>query len=82
MSELIIEEPKTRVLARLLNSLGLEGRTLIVRGAADDHLERAARNLPYVKIVEAHELNVRDVLLVDNLLVPQQEIERVREAWS
>lgn len=82
VSELVVEEPKTRALTRVLRELGLNGRTLIIRGSVDDNLDRAARNLPYVKVASAHELNILDILLVDYLLIPQQEIAHVQEAWS
>src|SRR5881409_681529 len=65
VSDLSIEAPKTRLLAKALTQLGLTAKTLIVVGARDTDLEQAARNLSQVKLVKSQELNVYDVLRYD-----------------
>ncbi|MER3421946.1 MAG: 50S ribosomal protein L4 [Nitrospiraceae bacterium] len=82
VSDLTIEQPKTRLLARILAQLGLTGKTLIVAGEGRTDLERAARNLPDVKLVPPEGLNVYDVLRYHAILIPERELLRVQEVWS
>ncbi len=82
VSDLRLEEPKTRLLAKALAQLGLPAKTLIVVGAGDTDVEQAARNLPQVKPVTSQELNVYDVLRFDAIVIPERELPRLREVWS
>jgi len=82
VSALALEEPKTRLLAKVLVQLGLTGKTLIVMGEGRTDLERAARNLRDVKLVKPEELNVYDVLRYDSIVIPERELLRVHEVWS
>ncbi|HKW87020.1 MAG TPA: 50S ribosomal protein L4 [Nitrospiraceae bacterium] len=82
VSDLRIEEPKTRLLAKTLAQLGLSAKTLVVVGAGDTDLEQAARNLPQVKLVKSQELNVYDVLRYHTIVIPERELPRLREFWS
>src|SRR5207237_4170556 len=61
VSDLRLEEPKTRLLSKALTQLGLNSKTLIVVGAGDTDVEQAARNLSQVKPVKSQDLNVYDV---------------------
>ena len=82
LSDLSIEAPKTRLLAKALTQLGLTAKTLIVVGAGNTDLERAARNLSQVKLVKSQELNVYDVLRYDVIVIPERELPRLQEVWS
>ncbi len=82
VSDLSIEAPKTRLLAKALTQLGLTAKTLIVVGAGNTDLERAARNLSQVKLVKSQELNVYDVLRYDVIVIPERELPRLQEVWS
>jgi len=82
VSALTLEEPKTRLLAKVLAQMGLTGRTLIVIGEGRSDLERAARNLREVKLIKPQELNVYDVLRHDSIVIPERELLRVQEVWS
>jgi large subunit ribosomal protein L4 len=82
LSDLSIERPKTRLLAKLLLQLGLTADTLIVLGEGWSDLERAADNLPNVKVVKPEELNVYDILKYRAILIPERELPRIHEVWS
>ena len=82
VSDLSIESPKTRLLAKALSQLGLTRKTLIVVGEDRQNLERAARNLKDVKLVKPQELNVYDVVRYDSLVIPEREVSRIQEVWS
>ncbi len=82
VSDLVLAEPKTKLLAKVLAGLGLPPSTLIVAGESRHDLAKAARNLPSVKLVRPEALNVYDVLRYDAILIPERELARVKEAWS
>jgi large subunit ribosomal protein L4 len=82
LSDLSIEQPKTRLLARTLMQLGLRGKTLIVLGEGRTDIERAAGNLPNVKVVKPEGLNVYDVLKYNAIVIPERELPRVHEVWA
>ena len=82
VSDLRLEEPKTRLLSKALTQLGLNSKTLIVVGAGDTDVEQAARNLSQVKPVKSQELNVYDILRYDAIVIPERELPRLREVWS
>lgn len=82
VSDLLIEKPKTSLLAKTLEQLGLKAKTLIVAGGGRTDLERAARNLERVKLVTPDQLNVYDVLRYDAILIPERDLARIQEIWS
>jgi large subunit ribosomal protein L4 len=82
VSDLVIEKPKTRLLAKTLAQLGLTAKTLIVSGGGRLDLERAVRNLEGVKLLRPDQLNVYDVLRYDSILIPEREVTRIQEVWS
>jgi large subunit ribosomal protein L4 len=65
-----------------LAHLGLTATTLIVLGEEGAMLERAARNLPGVKLVTPETLNVYDVLRYQAIVSPERVLPRVQEVWS
>ncbi|MBI5411133.1 MAG: 50S ribosomal protein L4 [Nitrospirae bacterium] len=82
VSDLALAEPKTKLLAKTLAQLGLPAKVLIVAGEGRLDLERAARNLAGVKLVQPDQLNVYDVLRYDSILIPERELARINEFWS
>jgi large subunit ribosomal protein L4 len=74
-------EPKTRLLAQTLRSLGVESPAVIL-STSDAVLERAARNLRGVCVMKPAGLNVYDLLKYRYLIIPQSEIETLSEAWK
>ena len=82
VSDLAIEQPKTRLLAAVLRQLGLTATTLIITDPSNGNLERAARNLRQVKLLRPEALNVYDVLRYETLVIPEREVSRLQEVWS
>lgn len=72
------ETPRTKDTIGFLKAHGLDGKTLIVIDQKNEQsqvLQRSANNLPNVKTILAHYLNVRDLLHADNIVMPQAAIE-------
>jgi large subunit ribosomal protein L4 len=65
-----LEAPKTRLMASALETLGMDGSVLLLLPERDELVERSARNLPQVKILNANYLNIRDLLSYDKILMP------------
>lgn len=68
--------PRTKDMLVALSSLKLnEGSTLIVVDKKNEALQKSANNLPNVKTLTAHYLNVIDLLRFDNVLIAGPAVE-------
>jgi large subunit ribosomal protein L4 len=75
---LTLPEAKTKQMVECLRGLGLEGASvLIVLGEPDAAIERAARNLPGVKVLPVGGLNVYDVLAHAHLVMSRAALEHL-----
>jgi large subunit ribosomal protein L4 len=77
-----LEEPRTRAVVELLEGVGAGRRVLLVLGSHNEVLERSARNLPEVQLIMAANLNVRDLLVADTVLVTRDALEHIGEAFG
>jgi large subunit ribosomal protein L4 len=82
LSDLALAQPKTKSLAKMLTQLGIDGSALLVVGAGRADVLQAARNLSRVKVVYPEHLNVYDIMRAQSLIIPERELERVKEVWS
>lgn len=73
VDNLTLEAPKTKLLAKLLADLQVAS-ALIVIPSRDECLERAARNLPDIKVLRAEGANVYDLLRYDRLILTQAAV--------
>jgi len=82
LDQLVLEAPKTKLVAAALKALGSPRKALIVvDGQAPDVL-RAARNIPGVTLASADSLNVLDVLKHDRLIITQDAVRRAEEVYA
>jgi large subunit ribosomal protein L4 len=70
---------KVRPTIDLLNKIEAKGSVLIVVSKKDELVERATRNLPNVKAVEAKYLNIFDVTNADYIVISNNALEIVHE---
>ncbi len=85
-----LDAPKTRVVAEMLHAIGAEAgaaspvvtRVLLVLGSHNEVLERSARNLAEVRVLLAANLNVRDLLTGDTVVLTRDAIEHLTEVLS
>jgi large subunit ribosomal protein L4 len=82
VSNLSLEQPKTKLLAQALINLGADTYALIVAGAGHAGLAQAAANLPNVCVVGPEGLNVYDIVRAEVILILERELTRVKEVWS
>lgn len=71
------EQPRTRNMIDMLIAQGLSGKTLLVLEHKKENVYLSASNLPYVKTLQAHYLNVVDLLTFDNIIMPVAAVELV-----
>ena len=77
-----ITEPKTKLMVSALKSLKVSGKTLIVADAKADenkNLELSARNIPSVKIILPSNLNVKDLLEADFVVMTESAVNEITE---
>jgi large subunit ribosomal protein L4 len=74
-----LAEPKTKRMVEWLQHLKIDGSALVVLGAADAVVERAARNLPHAKVLRVEGLNVYDLLRYRHLVLTRDALARIEE---
>ena len=77
-----ISEPKTKLMVKSLASLKVEGKDLIIadtKAAENKYLELAARNIPSVKTILPSNLNVKDLLEADFVIMTEAAVNDVTE---
>ncbi|MBM4138310.1 MAG: 50S ribosomal protein L4 [Nitrospira sp.] len=82
LSDLSLQELKTKVLAQALGRLSGGGHVLVVIGKEQSSVMRAARNLAAVQVLSIDQLNVYDIVRAGMIVVSQRELGSVREVWS
>ncbi|OQW34386.1 MAG: hypothetical protein A4E19_18155 [Nitrospira sp. SG-bin1] len=82
VSELSLQQPKTKLLAQALRQFSGEGHTLLVVGKGQSEILQAAGNLDAVTVLSADQLNVYDVVRAHVIMISEREIGPVSEVWS
>jgi large subunit ribosomal protein L4 len=76
------EEPKTSQAAELMEAIGFDGTTLVVLPAPNLVVSRSFENLTGAKIILARNMNVRDLLTYNYLLIAKDSLELLQENFS
>lgn len=76
------DDPKTRRVVEMLDAVGAEGWVLLVTAKPNAALLRAAANIPYAAVMVAGELNVRNLLVSDSIVVTREGLSAIEEALS
>jgi large subunit ribosomal protein L4 len=80
-----ISEPKTKLMVSALKSLNVSGKVLIVANFIADenkNLELSARNIPSVKLLLPNNLNVKDLLEADFVIMTESAVNEITERLS
>jgi len=80
VSDLTIDEPKTKALAAKVTKIGIEGRALLVDSFENTNLALAARNNPKLLLVDPLHVNVYDVVNSRYIVLSQNALQRLTEA--
>ncbi len=77
-----IAEPKTKLMVSALKSLNVSGKVLIVantKAEENKNLELSARNIPSVKLLLPANLNVKDLLEADFVVMTESAVNEITE---
>jgi len=77
-----LEEPKTKLMAQVLQALGIESSALLVTADLDTTVVKSARNIAMVKTLPANMLNVGDLMSCNTLLMTVDAVRRVESMLS
>jgi large subunit ribosomal protein L4 len=78
---LAIDAPKTKLLAGMLDGLGMRD-VLILTDKLDDNLYLAARNLPNVLVMEARHADPVSLMRFERVLVSRAAVKHLEEALA
>jgi large subunit ribosomal protein L4 len=76
------DTPQTKAVVELLRGVDAGRRVLLVLGSHNEVLERSARNIAEVQVLLASNLNVRDLLIADTVLMTRDALDHVTEVLA
>jgi large subunit ribosomal protein L4 len=80
LSDLNVEEAKTKAVAEKMAGIGVEGKALLVDSFENTNLALAARNNPKLQLVDPLHVNVYDVVNARYIVLSQEALQRLTEA--
>lgn len=81
LEKLDLKEAKTKKIAKLLTSLPVSEKVLLVIPSKDEKIELSIRNLRKKKVLEARLLNTYDVLNYDSLIFLKDSLKVLEETF-
>ena len=82
VDKLEVEEAKTKVMAKALTDLKVEGKALIILADRNDNVLRSSRNIERVKTIELNTINVFDLLNCNKLVLPLDTVKKLEEVYA
>ena len=73
---------KTKEVAKMLNSLKLEGKTLILLPEKNEIIQKSARNIKGVKTLSVNTINAYDLVNYKNHVVTIDTVKRLEEVYA
>lgn len=77
-----ISSPKTKEFVKVLDSLAVSGKILVIaeyNNAENQHLQLASRNVPNVKMILPSNINVKDILEADKIVLTESALNEITE---
>ena len=82
LEQLKLELPKTKEIAGILATIGVDSSALIVTDEPEANVIKSARNLAKIKTLPANLLNVLDVLSYKRLLLTEAAVRKAEQLWG
>lgn len=82
LDNLSLEAPKTKDFVAVLKNLSVDSKALIVTGDINENVFLSARNIPGVKVISTHGINVVDIVGHDKLIMTKDAVEKVEEVLA
>lgn len=77
-----LEEPKTKLMNDILDSLGIEDTAIIGVALGDDNITLATSNMPGIKATMVSMLNVADLLSYKMLVLDTDAVRSIEKLWG
>ena len=81
LDKIELDENKTKEVATMLDTFGLNKRTIIVTAENDPAVVKCANNIQKLSVAEANLLNVCDVVENTNIMITVDAIKKIEEAY-
>ena len=81
LDKIELAEQKTKEVATMLDTFGMNKRTIIVTAENDPTVVRCANNIEKVTVAEANLLNVCDLVENTNIMITVDAIKKIEEAY-
>jgi large subunit ribosomal protein L4 len=81
VEDLKLDEPKTSLMVKALDTLAPKSKTLILiadKGPDFDNVITASRNLVDAKLLMVNYLNIRDLLTFNKVIVPLKSLDVIK----
>ncbi|RPJ61028.1 MAG: 50S ribosomal protein L4 [Dehalococcoidia bacterium] len=82
LDKLAIAEPKTKLMAEILDSLGVASTAIIGVAIGNDNITMASSNVPGIKTTMVSMLNVADLLSYKTLVLDVDAVKRIEQLWD
>lgn len=82
VDRLVLEQPKTKEMVKVLTNLKASKKTLIVLPERDEAVLRAAANIEGVKTAYVNTINVYDILNCDSFIITKDAVNKVEEVYA
>jgi large subunit ribosomal protein L4 len=79
-----LQRPKTKELVEAISRWGSqpEQKTLLILSERSQNVYLSARNIENLKLIEAHQLNIFDLLHADKIVVSATALDKIQEVYS
>ena len=82
VDKLELKETKTKIMAKALTDLKVEGKALIILADKNENVSRSSRNIEGVKTIELNTINVFDLLNCNKLVLPLDTVRKLEEVYA
>ena len=82
VDKLEVKEPKTKVMAKALTDLKVEGKALIILSDKNENVLLSSRNIEGVKTIALNTINVFDLLNCNKLVLPLDTVKKLEEVYA
>ncbi len=79
VNDIVLPEMKTKRMLEFFARLQLDKNLLVVIADANEQIEKAARNIPWAKVLRCEGINVYDLLHYKQVLFTQAALQKVNE---
>lgn len=82
VDDLVVEAPKTKILAGKLKDMGITNRVLIISHEIGENLWLSSRNLPNVLLLEPQHADPVSLIRFDRVLMTRDAVKSIEEMYA